>query len=248
MPSNILPPVRPRMPAGGLRSGLPSESQFYTSVLITRAQFKLSCKVPAPRFSPRAQRCFPCRISCSISEEAGMRYFKLTTFPDPRGPTPEVQAQHPQLRGHQGQSLVKNMWFPTSFFLGSASPMETMSCGSSLKHLREVGPVLETKICYTKGCNIAGWFVGEFGYCCGGLFCFRGKAELKSPDNTDLVCTFVGQAAISLLEPVLFLQPGSNTANPNCSQAPHSTATQKVVIYRAERGTPHPIPITATPQ
>lgn len=178
-----------------------------------------------------------------------MRYFKLTACPDPHGPTPEVQNQHLQLLGHQGQSLVKNMWFPTSFFLGSASPMETMSCGSSLKQLWEVGPMLETKICYTKGCNIAGWFVGEFSYCCSVLvFFLRGKAELKAPDNTDLVCTFVGQAAISLLEPVLFLQPGSNAANPNCSRAPHSTATQKVVICRAERGTPHPIPITATPQ
>lgn len=61
------------------------------------------------------------------SEDDGMSCVKLAPCPERHGATPGVRDQHP----------VKTMWFITSFSLGPASPMEIMSCGSSLKHLRE---------------------------------------------------------------------------------------------------------------
>lgn len=67
-----------------------------------------------------------------------MSRFRLTTRPDPHGPTLEGQDQHPPPQlGRRGQSLVKTMWFLTSFFLGSTPPLEITSCGSSLMHLQE---------------------------------------------------------------------------------------------------------------
>lgn len=125
--------------------------------------------------------------------------------------------------------------------------METMSCGSSLKHLQEAAEGSRPRCWRPK------FFIQRAAALLVGLwanlvivvvflfFFFNGKTELKAP-NTDLVRTFVGQATITLLEPVLSLQPGSNAANPGCSRAPHSAATQKVVICRGRTGHPtsHP--------
>lgn len=71
---------------------------------------------------------------------------------------------HPpqRCRTRTQKSLVKTLWFLPSFFLYSASPMEIVSCGSSLKHVQEAaeGSQPNAGDQNTKGCNSAALFVG----------------------------------------------------------------------------------------
>lgn len=75
-----------------------------------------------------------------------------------------LTSTHPpqRCRTRTQKSLVKTLWFLPSFFLYSASPMEIVSCGSSLKHLQEAaeGSQPSAGDQNTKGCNSAALFVG----------------------------------------------------------------------------------------
>lgn len=69
---------------------------------------------------------FPAKFLAALAEEAGMSHFRLTTCPDPHGPTPEVQDQHPQLQlGHRDKAWSEPCGFSHHFSLAQHPPWKS---------------------------------------------------------------------------------------------------------------------------
>lgn len=79
-----------------------------------------------------------CSLQTPRGPFPGMSRFRLTTCPDPQGSTPEGQDQHPAT-SVPSREVGDGAWSKPRGFSHltcgiSPSPLETMSCGSSLKH------------------------------------------------------------------------------------------------------------------